>query len=45
MKQQNFVIKNMIKLNIGNNTFHKDKKKLSKSIRKHKYKKSYDSSF
>jgi hypothetical protein len=45
MKQQNFVIKNMIKLNIGNTTFHKDKKKLSKQIRKQKYKKSFDGSF
>lgn len=41
MSNQNFVIKNMIKLNIGKTAIHKDKKRLSKSIRKNKHKNKY----
>lgn len=39
--QQNFVVKNMIKLGVGKTSVHKDKRKMEKSIRGKKHKESY----
>ena len=39
MSQRNFVVKNMISLNLGKTSVHKDKKKMANQCRGHKHKK------